>query len=35
MKARLVKKLANTPIDRLALYWIEKFACTDRRDARF
>ena len=33
MKARLVKKLAHTPIDRLAPYWINKFVCG--RDARF
>ena len=35
MKARLAKKLAHTPIDRLAPYWIEKFVFADRRDARF
>lgn len=35
MKARLAKKLALTPIDRLAPYWIEKFLFADRRDARF
>ena len=35
MKARLAKKLAHTPIDRLAPYWINKFVCTDGRDARF
>ena len=35
MKARLVKKLANTPFDRLAPYWINKFVCTYGRDARF
>lgn len=35
MKARLAKKLANTPVDRLAPYWINKFVCTDGRDARF
>ena len=35
MKARLAKKLARTPIDRLAPYWINKFVCTDGRDARF
>ena len=35
MKARLAKKLASTPIDRLAPYWINKFVCTDGRDARF
>ena len=34
MKARLAKKLANTPVDRLAPYWINKFVCTDGRDAR-
>ena len=35
MKARLAKKLAHTPVDRLAPYWIEKFVFADRRDARF
>ena len=35
MKARLAKKLANTPIDRLAPYWVNKYVCTDGRDARF
>ena len=35
MKARLAKKLANTPVDRLAPYWINKFVSTDGRDARF
>ena len=35
MKARLAKKLACTPINRLSPYWIEKFVCADRRDARF
>ena len=35
MKARLAKKLAHTPIDRLAPYWVNKYACTDGRDARF
>ena len=35
MKARLAKKLAHTPIERLAPYWINKFVCTDGRDARF
>ena len=35
MKARLAKKLAHTPIDRLAPYWVNKFVCTDGRDARF
>ena len=34
MKARLAKKLANTPFDRLAPYWINKFVCTYGRDAR-
>ena len=34
MKARLAKKLANTPVDRLAPYWINKFVCTDGCDAR-
>ena len=35
MKARLAKKLAHTPVDRLAPYWINKYVCTDGRDARF
>ena len=35
MKTRLAKKLAHTPIDRLAPYWINKFVCKDGRDARF
>ena len=35
MKARLAKKLACTPINRLSPYWIDKFVCADRRDARF
>ena len=35
MKARLAKKLAHAPIDRLAPYWINKYVCTDRRDASF
>lgn len=35
MKARLAKKLARTPIDRLAPYWIEKFVFAERCDARF
>ena len=35
MKARLAKKLAHTPFDRLAPYWINKFVCKDGRDARF
>ena len=35
MKARLGKKLAHTPFDRLAPYWINKFVCKDGRDARF
>ena len=35
MKARLAKKLARTPIDRLAPYWINKYVCTDGRDTRF
>ena len=34
MKARLAKKLANTPIDRLASSWINKFVFAERRDAR-
>lgn len=35
MKSRLAKKLAGTPINRLAPYWIDKLVCADRRDARF
>ena len=35
MKARLAKKLAHNPIDRLAPYWVNKFVYSDRRDARF
>ena len=35
MKARLAKKLAQTSIDRLAPYWVNKFVCADGRDARF
>ena len=35
MKARLAKKLAHTPIDRLAPHWINKFIFKDGRDARF
>ena len=35
MKARLAKKLAHTPIDRLAPRWINKSFCSDRHDARF
>ena len=35
MKARLAKKLARTPLNRLSPYWIDKFVCTERRDARF
>lgn len=34
MKARLAKKLACTPINKLAPYWIDKFICADRCDAR-
>ena len=34
MKARLAKKLAYTPIDRLAPYWINNFVYSDRCDAR-
>lgn len=34
MKSRLAKKLACTPINRLAPYWIDKFICADRCDAR-
>ena len=35
MKARLAKKLTQTSIDRLAPYLVNKFVCTDGRDARF
>lgn len=35
MKAILAKKLAQTSLDRLTPYWINKFVCTDGRDARF
>ena len=35
MKARFAKKLSHTHVDRLASYWINKFVCTDGRDARF
>ena len=35
MKARLAKKLAHTPIDRLAPYWRNNFVFADRHDARF
>ena len=34
MKARLAKKLAHTPIDRLAPYWINNIRYADRCDAR-
>ena len=34
MKARLAKKLAHTPIDRLAPYWINNIRNVDRCDAR-
>ena len=34
MKARLAKKLAHTPIDRLAPYWINNILNADRCDAR-
>ena len=34
MKARLAKKLARTPIDRLAPYWINNILNADRCDAR-
>ena len=34
MKARLAKKLARTPIDRLAPYWINNIRNADRCDAR-
>ena len=35
MKARLAKKLAHTPFNRLAPYWTNNFVYSDRRDARF
>ena len=35
MKARLAKKLAHTPIERLAPYWTNNFFYSDRHDARF
>ena len=35
MKARLAKKLARTPIDRLAPRWVNNFFHSDRHDARF
>ncbi len=35
MKARLAKKLARTPIDRLAPRWTNNFFHSDRHDARF
>ena len=35
MKARLAKKLANTPFDRLAPYWFNNIRYADRHDARF
>lgn len=35
MKARLAKKLAHTPIDLLAPYWVNNFVHSDRHDARF
>ena len=35
MKARLAKKLAHTPIDRLAPYWINNFVHSGLHDARF
>ena len=34
MKARLAKKLARTPIDRLDPYWINNILNADRCDAR-
>ena len=34
MKARLAKKLAHTPWDRLAPYWINKYVYAERSDAR-
>ena len=34
MKARLAKKLAHTPIDRLAPYWFNNIRYADRCDAR-
>ena len=35
MKARLEQKQTNTPIDRLAPYWINNIRNADRCDARF
>ena len=35
MKARLAKKLARTPVDRLAPRWVNNFFHSDRHDARF
>ena len=35
MKARLAKKLANTPFNRLAPHWRNNFICADRCDASF
>ena len=35
MKARLAKKLAHTPFNRLAPYWTNNFVYSDRCDARF
>ena len=35
MKSRLAKKLAHTPINRLAPHWVNNSVFADRRDARF
>lgn len=35
MKARLAKKLAHTPIDRLAPRWLNNLCYKDRCDVRF
>ena len=35
MKARLAKKLAHTPFNRLAPHWKNHFFYSDRHDARF
>ena len=34
MKARLAKKLAHTPFNRLAPFWTNNFFYSDRHDAR-
>lgn len=35
MKARLAKKLAHAPFNRLAPYWRNNFFYSDRLDTRF